>query len=359
MRYRVIIACTALMAAVFLILALQPASASFNRNYIAPKKTDRVFIIMMENQSFDEVIGRSLNNNAPPAQPLATPYITYLARSFGLATLYFGTTHPSLPNYLSTIGGDYYGVQDDNDSCAAVPAETPPACHPLIKTKNVVDTLEASGRTWLAFEQSMPSVGFLGSRWPAAGPNKLYAMKHNPFVYYQDIVSNPSRMAKILPYNSAGDIAKYLTNAKTAPQYVYIVPDQCHDMHGTGPCNGDPSTAQPDPLYNALLQEGDGAVRSLVQTITSSAAFTPNSLIIITWDEDDYFSSIGCCLSPSTGGGHVATIVISGRSTGPLRSATPYNHYSMLKTVETGFGLSPLLGNTASPLINPLWDLVP
>ena len=359
MHYRLVVACTALVSAVFLSLSLQPAAAFQRGEVSAPKKIDRVFFIMMENQNFDEVIGRSVNNNAPPIQPAVTPYITFLATNYGLATLYFGTTHPSLPNYLSLIGGSIYGIQDDNDSCAVVPAETPPTCHPLIKGQNLVDALEANGKNWVAFEQSMPSIGYLGSRYPVSGPNKLYAMKHNPFVYFQDIVDNPARMAKIVPYTKPSDIAAVLGDPVKSPQFVFIAPDQCHDMHGTGECNGDPSTAQPDPLYNALLAEGDNHVRGLVQTITSSPAFTRNSIIIVTWDEDDYFSSTGCCLSPSTGGGHIATIVISGHQNGPLRSATLYNHYSSLRTIELGMGLFPLLGNAASPSINGLWDLIP
>jgi hypothetical protein len=27
---------------------------------------------------------------------------------------YFGLTHPSEPNYLSTVGGDFFGLGDDN-----------------------------------------------------------------------------------------------------------------------------------------------------------------------------------------------------------------------------------------------------
>ncbi len=115
----------------------------------SPERFDHVYVIVMENQSFDNIVGR---NKVDPAtgnilQP-DTPYITGLAQTVGLSTLYFGVTHPSLPNYLSQIAGDYFGVQDDNSSCFEVPAPEP-RC----------DRIDAPN-----LEQSMPSVGYLEIR---------------------------------------------------------------------------------------------------------------------------------------------------------------------------------------------------
>jgi hypothetical protein len=270
-----------------------------------------------------------------------------LATNFELATLYFGTTHPSLPNYLSQWGGDFFGIHDDNPSCAAVPAQTP--CDPLINGPSLVDTIENAGGNWLAFEQSMPGPGSLAPRYPASGPNTLYAQKHNPFVYFKNVVDNPVRLAKILPYSTVGNIAAKLNGPGPLPDLVYIVPDQCHDMHGTGECSNN----------DALLREGDQHVHDLVQVITSSRAFTNNSIIVVVWDENDYSSNLGCCLSPFPGGGHTVAIIIPGHvPPGPLRSATPYNHYSLLKTFEDNWGLL-RLRNTASPLVANMFSLIP
>src|SRR5215467_7811663 len=130
---------------------------------------DRVFIIMMENQGFDEVIGPLVNpdNTGDPKEPLLTPFITNLAFTQGLATFFFGVTHPSLPNYLATIAGDFFGVQDDNDSCFATPVTSTP-CHNFA-APTIVDQLEARNISWEAFMESAPSIGFLGSRFPLAG----------------------------------------------------------------------------------------------------------------------------------------------------------------------------------------------
>ena len=301
---------------------------------------DRTFVIVMENQSFDEVIGTVDGNGVPN-----TPYITNLALRNGLATLYFGVTHPSLPNYLSMIAGDYLGVQDDNDSCYAIPSYTP-GCH-AFSNPNLVDLLVARHISWAAYMQSMPSTGFRGDRWPLTGP-KLYAQKHNPFVYFKDIALNPAQLQRIKPLNSLSILSHDLASPMTAPRFVYIVPDQCHDMHGTTTCSATPS----------LLKQGDGYVRDLISRITASPSFTRNSVIYLTWDENDYSGNLGCCDSPAIGGGHVATIAVSPLITAPYRSQKMFNHYSLLATIENAYGL-PHLGHSGdAPRVQPL-DLLP
>jgi phospholipase C len=295
----------------------------------------RVFYIMMENQGFDDVIG----HENPTSYAVDTPFITSLAFKYGLETLSFGTTHPSLPNYLSLIGGSYYGIHDDNPSCYAEPAMSP--CD-TAKGPNLVDQLERAHLTWIDFQQSMPSVGFLGSQYPSSG-YALYAQKHNPFLYYKDIVSNPLRMRNVVPLSSMATLAHTLSNPATAPNFVFIAPDQCHDMHGQSVC----------PSGDALLIAGDNYVRQLVTTIMRSPAYTPDSAIIINWDENDYSSNIGCCWSVfPNGGGHVATIVITPRYTTPLESALPMNHFNELRSIEDAFGLGYLnLANKVAPTL--------
>jgi len=307
----------------------------------AVRPLDRVFIILMENQGFDNVIGHLDANNNPD-----TPFITHLAERYGLATLGFGVTHPSLPNYVSLISGDYYGIQDDNPSCYAKPAPQPPCDQ--IDAPNIVDELEGANISWTALEQTMPKAGYLGVQFPKTGA-PLYAQKHNPFVYFKDIATNPARLAKILPLPSMDALSQALAGGRSAPRYVLIVPDQCHDMHGQTPCS--------DP--DRLLVQGDNYVKNLIHTINNSPAYTNNSAIFLTWDENDFSSFLGCCDSPAIGGGHIATIVITPRTTKPIQTATFYNHYSILSTVEQSFGLG-LLGHTQDTVnVVPLTDLLP
>ena len=296
---------------------------------------------MMENQSFDNLVG---HNKVDPAtgnilQP-DTPYITNLAVTSGLATLYFGVTHPSSPNYLATISGDYFGVQDDNSSCYAEPVPDA-ACH-AISAPNLVDRLEAKSLTWTALEESMPTAGFLGTQYPGAAP-RLYAQKHNPFVYFKDIATNPQRLAKIQPLTS-NTLAATLANP---PNLTYIVPNQCDDMHGTTTC----------PNLDSLLQTGDAYLKSLVSKIVASPSFTRRSAIFVVWDEDDYSSNFGCCSSlPALGGGHTLALVVRARAR-YARSATPMNHYSLLRTILEGFGLPPL-GHSNDRDVAPMWELL-
>jgi phosphatidylinositol-3-phosphatase len=314
-------------------LASAPASAS--------PHLSRIFYIMMENQGFDDVVGHDSATGK-----LDTPFITSIALKYGLETMSFGTTHPSLPNYLSLIGGNYYGIQDDNASCYAVPKQTPCDTAPGM---NLIDLLEAHKLTWVDFQQSMPSVGYLGPQFPVnpSGPVH-YAQKHNPFLYYKDIVTNPARMKNIQPLNSMTTLAMTLASPITAPNFVFIVPDQCHDMHGTNNC----------PSGDALLTEGDTYLQQVVTTIMHSKAYTADSAIIISWDENDYSSNVGCCGSVYPhGGGHMTTIVITPNYKAPIESAIPSNHYSELRSIEDLFGLQHL-GNSANQ-VPSLFSLLP
>jgi len=306
-----------------------------------PQSFDHVFVIMMENQSFDEVVGRNvIDPSGNPTGVFDTPFVTFKAPALsGFAFQYFGVTHPSLPNYLSTIAGNFYKIQDDNPSCYAQPAPGP-GCHQISAT-NLVDSLENAGLTWTVLEESAPKVGYLGPTYPTSGPT-LYAQKHNPFLYFQDIATNPKRLLRIQPLNE-----KYLSAALANPtNLTYIVPNQCHDMHGTSTCTN----------YDKLLQESDGYLENLAHTIVTSSAFTSKSALFVVWDEDDYSSRQACCSSPKgDGGGHTLGMVFSGTSAGK-QSLQAYNEYSLLRTIEEGFSL-PYLGNSGNADVVSMWDL--
>jgi len=66
-------------------------------------RLEHVFVIMMENHGYAQVIGN-------PNMPLFNAY----AAKKNLATNYFAVAHPSLTNYLEVVGGSNFGVLDDN-----------------------------------------------------------------------------------------------------------------------------------------------------------------------------------------------------------------------------------------------------
>lgn len=193
----------------------------------------------------------------------------------------------------------------------------------------------------------MPTPGYLGVQYPAPPGPRLYAQKHNPFVYFNDIATSRARLSHIVPLdNAASQLSRALANPLSAPRFVYIVPDQCHDMHGASTCQNN----------DALLRAGDTYAAALVNIIKRSSSFTSDSAIFLTWDENDFSSNLGCCNSPPIGGGHVATIVITPRYTHQILSAQPANHYSLLATIEDALGLSRL---SYAKFAQPLFALLP
>jgi phosphatidylinositol-3-phosphatase len=330
---------------------------------------NHIFLIMLENHSQSSVIDDA---NAP--------FITSLAHKYAMAANYFGVTHPSEPNYVATISGSNWGVNDDQ------PTNT-------YDHLNIVDQLEQHHLTWAAYMESMPSAGFTGAQFPANAA--LYVNKHNPFVLFDDIKSSPNRLAQIKPYSDfAADM-----KAKQIPNFVWISPNQCHDMHGgvSTAVAADGSDGTPCPFGStkddandaALKQKADAFVKGAVDAITSTTDWkTGRTAIFIVTDENDFTgeastdgweSAEGCCDSPNLGkgtpflgsngqpdghvwgggiygGGKIPAIVMTAKGKPGFTSQTPYNHYSFLSTVEWNWNL-PTIGNASDTLnVKPMTE---
>jgi hypothetical protein len=287
---------------------------------------------MMENHSYDQIYGNTL-----------APNINYLANTYGLANAYYGVTHPSEPNYVASVGGDYFGIQDDNpftDHIALNPDGTP--------AKSIADQLWAAGMTWKTYQQSLPYDGYKGTRWPLTGPT-LYASKHNGFLNFASVANMTEQ--QLAPYIVQDtELATDLQSGKV-PNLSYIVPDQCNDMHGTTGCSGDP----------VVIPAGDAYVQNTVNEIMASSTWKKgNNAIVITWDENDFSTDTpnGCCDagdgSPAGGGGHVLTIVITNQSIGHMVDNTPFNHYSLLQTIQYAFQLGCLQNTCDTVNVTPM-----
>jgi len=335
-----------------------------------------IFYIMMENHGTDEIIG-----NRDDA-----PYINSLADKYAVFTNYYGVTHPSLPNYLAAISGDFQGIWDDckagadvfcapeefvadsgdpTSSLLLTPAEVASATSTAhwFDGQNIVDQIEDSGRTWKAYMQSLPSTGSDVEYAPTDIVNgqpvarKLYAQKHNPFMYFSDIRNDKSRLKRIVPFSHfSDDLGR--DDGEKVPNFVWISPDQCHDMHGVSPTNavavGLPSCGYPDAgLDHGAIQLGDEFLKHTVEKIMKSRAWDEGSAIVIAWDEDDYAGYAGCCQSPTTdgnqilGGARAPAIVITSKGAKHEVSDAPFNHYSLLGTIQKLWDLD-CLANTCS-----------
>jgi acid phosphatase len=243
-----------------------------------------VFTIIFENHEYSQIIGSS-----------SAPYINSLATQYGLATNYTGVAHHSLPNYMALTGGEPVFTTD------CVGCTTP--------ARNVFDEAVDGGRRWKAYMESMPTVC-------GTTDTTLYAQKHNPFVHYDDVVTNATRCANhVVPFTQFATDLK----AGALPDYVWITPNMCNDMH------------------NCSIATGDKWLSTVVPQIINSAAFQ-NSVIFIVWDEGT---------TNTGGGGQVPALVVSPFTPAGFRWAGALDHYDLLRTIEDAWKLAPL-GQSAS-----------
>jgi acid phosphatase len=248
---------------------------------------DHIFTIVMENHNYDEVVGNTSQ----------APYLNGLVSRYGLATNYSAVSHPSLPNYLALTGGSTFGISDDCTGCFQ--------SRPNI----AVDRIEASGRSWKSYQESIPSPGFVGDAYP-------YMQKHDPLIYFDDVRNNPAEAAKIVPY---ANLSSDLASEAATPNYVWITPNMCSDTH------------------DCPISTGDQWLSRAVPAILASPAYrNQNSALFITWDEDD------------NGNNQVATVLVAKSVPPGFRSGVAYDHYSLLKTIESSWGLAPLTGNDSA-----------
>jgi phosphatidylinositol-3-phosphatase len=312
---------------------------------------EHIFVIVEENRTADEIIG---NPGAPNINRLATAY--------GNATNFYAESHPSEPNYIAMVGGDTFGIHDD-DSIICKPRNPSADCKDsdedgyvdhTIAAPNLAQQLDAHGLSWKGYFESLPESGSLIYHYPSpttpvpGQPNALYASKHNGFVTFKSVQDDPERAKKIVGFDAlARDIA-----GGTLPNYAIIVPNQCNDMHGIGGANS------PDDCKNkpGLVARGDKFAGALVARIMASRAWTGkgNTAIVITFDEDDDHIGNdhpdGCCGfgdKNNPGGGWIPTVVITNHGPRGLADPTPYNHYSLLRTTEAAFGITDYLGHAA------------
>jgi phosphatidylinositol-3-phosphatase len=248
-----------------------------------------VYVIVLENEEYSSLVGSA-----------QAPYLNGLIAKYGLATNYFGVAHPSQPNYLALFSGSTQGVTDDGN-------------HDLAGT-NLVDQLEKANKSWNVFAQDYPGGCFTGSTKSGSGEGigkaGSYARKHDPAISFTDISSNPARCARIDSF-AAFDPA--------AADFELIVPNQCNDMH------------------SCPIADGDRFLATFVPRITTAPAFA-NSVLFITTDEGS---------TNVSGGGQIATVVISPLGKPGFTSSAQHDHYSLLRTIEDAWGLG-CLGKACS-----------
>ncbi|CAK7285178.1 alkaline phosphatase family protein [Streptomyces misionensis] len=240
---------------------------------------DHVVVVVFENHSYSQVIGSS-----------SAPYINSLKSGGANLTQSYALTHPSQPNYFDLFSGATQGITDD--SCYTPGFSSAP---------NLASELIAAGRSWASYNESLPSQG---STTCSSGS---YARKHNPWFGFSNV-----------PTSSAKTFAQFPSDYSTLPQLSFVTPNLCSDMHDCSVSTGD-----------TWLKNNLGGY--------ASWAKTHNSLLVVTFDEDD-----------SKSGNRIPTVLYGQPVAAGSSSSTTYNHYDVLRTLEDTQGLSTHAGNAAS-----------
>lgn len=380
---------------------------------------NHVFFIMMENHGYNQILNnpnepfvtqyaKSANlatNYFAIAHPSLTNYLEVVGGSnFGVlndnspdwhnksctTNLASGTT--SLDNGLFGDICPIFGTGTD----AATPAvdfsnETsgPPGENNIdgvesipsasgITGKTIADQLAQRGLDWKSYQQSLPLIGADGVNnsdgfytdttdftkiFPTLNPPltqndlvKLYAVKHNPFVYFRSVQEGEDRDSSLkntVAFEGAHGLFADLGSG-FVPAFSFIVPDQCHDQHGRGNagafCNFDPSSDGSQASLNpALIYLGDVTVQRIVEAIHRSPVWkVGRNAIVVTWDENDY------SLAPNIN--QVVLIVDTNYGVHGTQSGQRYNHFSLLKSLEAAFDL-PCLNHACDRNVNVMSDL--
>jgi len=322
-------ACLALGGA----MAVAPGATAQTTTSTTMPELDHVFLIMEENNGFGDVIGNA-----------AAPNLNYLASTFGLETDYFGVSQDSSEtNYVGLLGGNVFNVTSD-DAYWKNSVDEP----------SLISQLDQTGISWKAYLQALPHPNYEGICYPekcngAPDSDPLYVSKHDGIQNFTTSW-NPQDWSRQVPI---GELFSDLQRGDV-PRFSYVVPDECHDMHGDPPYCLDSGNIG-DPQNQHLVAVGDAYLGRLVSAITNAPFWAQgNNAIAITFDNGDDTS--GCC-DASPGGGQVATIVITSHGPRGVKDAQPANHYSMLSSIQQAFGLGCLQFTCDTANVQPMTPL--
>jgi len=349
-----------------------------------------VFLIVLENESYGQTFGR---NSLAPYLSKVLPAQGVLLQNF------YGIGHNSLDNYIAMISGqapnaatqndcqsftEFSGNKLDKDGQAIGSGCVYPA-----NVKTIADQLARARLSWKEYAEDMgndlareasscghPPLNSIDNTQKAEAADQ-YATRHNPFVYFHSIIDSPVCKTNVVNFSG---LQHDLESAATTANFVFITPNLCNDGHDGGRKKKTCADGRPGGLVSA-----DAFLKQWVPIILKSPAFKQDGLLIITFDEADvdvrydaskhaYLEKEGdasaCCGEPAgpnidssqtvfgapdegpgiigPGGGRIGAVLLSPFIKPGTVSVTPYNHYSLLRTLEDIFGLQHL-GYAAQP----------
>ncbi|KAF8228080.1 hypothetical protein L208DRAFT_1404505 [Tricholoma matsutake] len=282
-------------------------NGSLPKPHTKPGKVfNRIIQIWLENTDFET----AYNN----------PVFASLAKEGILLDQYYAMTHPSEPNYAAVVGGDFFGMADDN--LYAIPSNI----------STVVDLLDAKKISWASYQENMPTDGFTGFNYTStnylntsAPPYTFYVRKHNPLVLYDSVANVPERASLLRNFNDfAADII-----ASAIPQWVFVTPNLVNDGHDTN-----------------ILFMASWLNYWLIPLLKDTRFNDDKTLIILTFDEN----------KTGTINNRIWALLLGGAVPSNLHGTTDstyYTHYSSLSTVQANWELDSLgRGDTNKTLSN-------
>jgi phosphatidylinositol-3-phosphatase len=376
-----------------LLAAPGPRTNDFSRVDGDRPRIKHVFVIVLENEGFDVTFG-------PASKAL---FLSKTLVSEGvLLNQYFGTGHVSLDNYVAMLSGQAATPQTRSDCTVYADfvqtgltldgQAIGTGCVYPATIKTLPDQLTAAGKTWRGYMEDMgndpareaaacghPDLNSVDHTQAAEPPSAAvplgdqYASRHDPFVYFHSIIDSPDCQKNVV---NLSQLPIDLATKSATPNFVFITPNLCDDGHDA-PCKN----GQPGGLVSA-----DAFLQKWVPLIMSSDAYKEDGLLIITFDEAGL--SVGanpngpgilvsapglfCCneqpgpnlgpfpqtanITPTValqfqnyGGDRTGAVLLSPILKPGTASDTPFNHYSMLKSIEDIFDLDEHLGYAAQP----------
>jgi acid phosphatase len=289
---------------------------------------DHVFVIVEENQSFDDVVGNTAD----------MPYLNSLIRNYGLATNYYANAHPSVNDYFFLTAG-HAGFSSSWTADGFL------ADHhwASVAGENVATILTDNKKTWKAYLEGLPETGSL------TASHSGYVKRHDPFAYFASVVhgdrNHPSQRANLVPFtpNFQKDLQSW-----TFPNYSFIVPDIYNDGHNNATTRKAAGCGD-----HAALKQIDDWLNKNIRPLVENAEFQRRGLLIIVFDEAcDKGSKADNRLDPAQpsmrGGGHIPAVVVSSKTKSGTRLDRLLHHESMLRLTLRALGIQQFPGGAAS-----------
>jgi hypothetical protein len=267
----------------------------------AVPRFDHIVVVVEENHSQTNIIGSA-----------SAPYINSLANNGANFTQSYAITHPSQPNYIALFSGSTQGVTSDT-----VPST-------VFTTPNLGAELIGANLSFAGYSESQPSAGYLGTSYTSVVGQNQYFRKHNPWSDWQSATPTGYQ----LPASVNQPLTSFPADFTQLPSVSFVIPNEQNDMH-------DGSVAQGDAWLKTNLDA------------YAQWAKNNNSLLIVTWDEDD-----------KTAGNRIAT-VFSGAHVRTGQYSETINHFNVLRTIEESYDLGHAGAAATATAIADCWDTSP